>query len=105
MLLSSFMAYRSLVEVLAGFKHRPRYAALLTASSPNFRYSSDSLPFRPRFFSSRETSLTPSTSSGGIPVVFRKTWLSPEDFMVLVALSFGINTSSSVENRCIPKLP
>jgi insertion element IS1 protein InsB len=40
MLLSSFMAYRSLVEVLAGVKHLPRYAALLTSSAPRFRYSS-----------------------------------------------------------------
>jgi hypothetical protein len=40
MLLSSVMAYRSLVEVLAGVKHLPRYAAFLTSSSPKFRHSS-----------------------------------------------------------------
>src|SRR4051794_6626663 len=40
MLLSSFMGYRSLVEVLAGVKHLPRYATFLTSSSPSFRHSS-----------------------------------------------------------------
>jgi hypothetical protein len=35
------MAYRSLVEVLAGVKHLPRYAAFLTSSSPSFRHSSN----------------------------------------------------------------
>jgi hypothetical protein len=35
------MAYRSLVEVLAGVKHLPRYAAFLTSSSPSFRHSSE----------------------------------------------------------------
>ena len=40
MLVSSFMAYRSLVEVQAGVKHLPRYAAFLTSSSPSFRHSS-----------------------------------------------------------------
>jgi len=38
------MAYRSLVEVLAGVKHLPRYAAFLTSSSPSFRHSSDQNP-------------------------------------------------------------
>jgi hypothetical protein len=28
------------VEVLAGVKHRPRYATFLTSSSPSFRHSS-----------------------------------------------------------------
>src|SRR4051812_48387309 len=42
MLLSSFMGYRSLVEVLAGVKHLPRYATFLTSSSPSFRHSSPS---------------------------------------------------------------
>jgi hypothetical protein len=31
------------VEVLAGFKHLPRYATFLTSSSPSFRHSSSTL--------------------------------------------------------------
>jgi hypothetical protein len=72
MLLSSFMAYRSLVEVLAGFKHLPRYAAFLTSSSPSFRHSSikasmsrkgdcyDNAPME-SFFSSLKTELVHRT--------------------------------------------